>query len=177
MMREFFRPDIYTEKYYEIEPVRLRRRGIRLLIMDLDNTLADPVTGDPEEHARAYVEALEKCGIRVVVMTNNFYRQARHVCESLKIDHISFALKPLRHSYERVLNKYGVKASETAAVGNSLFTDIYGANRMGIKTILVESSTQKEHLLGYPNRMLSGAVFRYLEMKEQMKKGEYYGKL
>ena len=51
-------------------------------------------------------------------------------------DYAIFSRKPFKINYRRLLKKHGVCEKETVMIGDQIFTDILGANRCGIYSIL-----------------------------------------
>lgn len=174
-MRNIFRPDCYYPDIFAVEPRRLRRRGIRLVIIDMDNTLVSAVETEIPPRVRAYVADMKASGIIPVVMSNNVSGITARRCAQLDIDFFSFSLKPLRKGYRRVLKKYGLKPQQTAVIGDQVLTDIAGGSRMGILTILVDPLTDQNNIFGKGVRMISETLCFLL--KDMPRKGEYYGNL
>ena len=56
---------------FDIEPAALARRGIRLLLADLDNTLAPYGEPEPTQAVRDWAAALGEQGITLFVLSNN----------------------------------------------------------------------------------------------------------
>lgn len=174
-MRNIFRPDYYFPDIFSVNPVRLRRHGIRLAVIDMDNTLISAVETEISDRAKTYIARLRDAGIQPVVMSNNFSSVTEKRCRQLNIDFFSFSMKPLLTGYRRVLRKYAFDASETAVIGDQVFTDIAGGSRMHMMTILVDPLTDQNHIFGKGVRVISDALC--LLLPEMPKKGEYYGNL
>lgn len=131
-------PDYFFARVADIPVSLLLRRGIKGLVLDIDNTLAhDDVCALPDEVA-AWLAAVRAAGIRCVVVSNNLERRASDFCALCGLDYVARALKPGQRSVPRVLELLGTAPSETAVVGDQLFTDISYGKRAGFVTILVE---------------------------------------
>lgn len=174
-MRNIFRPDYYFPDIFSVDPERLRRHGIRLAVIDMDNTLISAVETEISERAKEYIARMRRAGIQPVVMSNNFSGVTEKRCRQLNIDFFSFSLKPLRAGYRRVLKKYAFDVSETAVIGDQVFTDIAGGSRMHMMTILVDPLTDQNNIFGKGVRLISDTLCFLLP--EMPKKGEYYGNL
>ena len=70
--------------------------------------------------------------------------------------------------------KYDLKKNEVCIIGDQLFTDIYGGNKVGIKTCLVEPLTDIDFFLTKFTRKLETREFKKMEKKKLLKKGNYY---
>lgn len=140
---------------YGLSPAVLREAGITLLLADLDNCLAKYGQAEPDEAVRAWKAALEEAGITLFLLSNSRKpTRAAHFAQSLGIPYQGHSGKPKRGGYLRAMERMGRGAAETAMVGDQIFTDILGANRAGILSILVEPIELK----GNPGRYLRYAA-------------------
>ena len=92
----------------------------------------------------------------------------------LLVDACFFALKPKKDKYLEIMNLYKYKTSEIACIGDQLLTDIWGANRMDFKSILVNPLTNKDNSVTIINRLLEKIIYNNLSKKDLLKKGKYY---
>ena len=137
-----------------ISPEELARRGIRLVLADLDNTLA-PYKEAPTPGAAAWVRELEAHGIRLFLLSNSRKPDRAHqMAERLGVPYQGHAGKPKRTGYLRAMARMGCTPEQTAMVGDQIFTDILGACRAGVIPLLVEPI----RLAGNPGRYLRYAV-------------------
>ena len=123
---------------YDLTPEELERSGIRLLLADLDNTLAPyrQKIAPPELHT--WKEGLSRHGITLFILSNSRKpTRARTFAESLGVPFVGHAGKPGTGAFFRVMQQQGVSPKETAIVGDQIFTDIWGGNRSGVQTYLV----------------------------------------
>ena len=123
-----FVPDYYFPDIYAIDPERLRARGVKVLLADLDNTLAP--YGVPTR--------LEQAGITLFLLSNSRRPgRAQHYAEALGIPYEGHAGKPKSGGFRRALARMNAAPEEAAIVGDQIFTDILGGNRAGVLTLLV----------------------------------------
>ena len=130
--------DFAFRKTIHISPKFLKKHGIRGLILDIDNTLAkhdDPVAADG---IKEWLYSLRKHGIKLIIVSNNRSERVRPFAEPLGLDFVSDSGKPLKKGYTEALKKMKLTAKETAAVGDQLFTDVWGAKFSGMRIIYVE---------------------------------------
>ncbi len=124
---------------YDLRPQELRSQGIRLALCDLDNTLARYEEPLPSPALHAWKDALEREGVALFVVSNSRKsRRCPDFCESLGIAYVRHAGKPSRKGFREALAAAGVTAEEAVMVGDQIFTDIWGANRTGIYSVLVK---------------------------------------
>lgn len=132
-------PGCVLDSIYELTPEALSAPGIRLILADLDNTLAPYEESVPSPALRQWKETLEAAGIALFVVSNSRKsRRCPDFCEALGIPYVRHAGKPGTRGFREALARAGVPADRAVMVGDQIFTDILGANRAGIATVLVK---------------------------------------
>ena len=138
-MRMLLCPDWVFDDYMAVTPEFLRGLGVRLLLTDLDFTLAPKRVKEPDEQVHAWIKAMHDHGIEVVIISNNRNPlRVERFCGTLGITYVGHAEKPLKHGYKHAMKKYGAAPHETAMLGDKLLTDTLGAKRCGIAMLMVE---------------------------------------
>lgn len=137
-------PDEMQPSLHAIDLDRLRARGIRALVLDLDNTLAKVDSDRVSEPVAAWVKGARERGFRLCIASNAFGYRVRAFEQQLGVPALSKAVKPLRAAFDRALACLGTEPSETAIVGDQLFTDVLGGNRAGLYTILINPLSPTE---------------------------------
>ena len=133
-----FVPDYYFPDIYAIDPERLRARGVKVLLADLDNTLAPYGVPKPSGEVVAWRARLEQAGITLFLLSNSRRPgRAQHYAEALGIPYEGHAGKPKSGGFRRALARMNAAPEEAAIVGDQIFTDILGGNRAGVLTLLV----------------------------------------
>ena len=125
--------------YDQVTPALLQGLGIRLLLCDLDYTLAPKYVPHPDEKLHRWVQQMQEAGIRVLILSNN--RSPRRVetfCRPLGITYVGHAGKPAVRGFQQAMEQAGVTAKETAMLGDKLLTDVLGARRSGVLALMVE---------------------------------------
>ncbi len=162
-MLERFRPNEVAPHLDDIDLEKLQKKGVRGIICDIDNTLLPWDHDVPDKRAKQWIEKAKKLGIQVVLLSNALPRRARSLSEQLEIPARAQAVKPRRSGFKKALKEMDLEAREVAVVGDQLFTDIWGGNRMGMHTILVAPLAEKE--------FFSTRLLRCLEIKIKRKLG------
>ena len=161
----WFRARFKAHDIYELSGEALERRGFKLLLADLDNTLVPYGVPLPDEQLRAWRDELARHGVTLFILSNNRKEHRPRVfAEALDVPYIGHAGKPKTPSFYRAMEQLGVPKEQTAIVGDQVFTDVLGGNRAGVSSILVEPI----RLAGNPGRYLRYAVevpFRLLSGK------------
>ncbi len=141
-----FRPDGFAERLCGVSLDDLATRGIRGIIVDLDNTLVgygqDHVSGEDA----AWIESALARGFRVCLVSNNFPDRVLRVARELGVPAIPNALKPLPRSFSLALRMLETPRDRTVVVGDQLFTDVLGAKLLGLHAILTEPIVAKDWL-------------------------------
>ncbi len=174
-MSSLFHPDVYLPSLKEIDPEKLKAAGIRLVILDNDNTIAASRGQDVSPEAEEFVKEVKAAGMDGFVLSNNFSSHARKKAEQLGLSYLGFCLKPLKHSYERAMMLKGVGSDACVMIGDQVITDICGAKRCRMHTILVDHSDRRDHIFGYVTTAACSIL--KLLIKDIPEKGEYYGNL
>ena len=86
----------------------------------------------------------------------------------MKIDFIYFAAKPFKRGFKKAQKKLGINNENIAAVGDQIFTDIIGANRMNMYSILVEPIAKKDIFVTKIKRPIENYIKKkYMDTKEE----------
>lgn len=89
---------------FDIEPAALARRGIRLLLADLDNTLAPYGEPEPTQAVRDWAAALGEQGITLFVLSNNRHpERPRRFSQALGVPFLGHAGKPKPGGFRRAM--------------------------------------------------------------------------
>ena len=111
---------------------QVERLGKRLVLADLDNTIARYRQPVPDEALFAWKRALNQAGITVFILSNGRKpHRSRRFARAFGVDYISHAGKPKGKGFRAALERTGFTAAETVMVGDQIFTDIWGANLAG----------------------------------------------
>ncbi len=148
------KPDYYYDDISEIPLSMLKEKGIRAVICDLDNTLDCHETPTPSEKALQFLNDLRAGGFEVCIISNGKQPRVDRYVQGLGLPYIARAGKPSKKSYLKALKAVKCKPKAAAFVGDQIFTDTWGANRLGITTILVEPIKSIENPFFYPKRFL-----------------------
>lgn len=132
-------PDYVFDKIYDITPSLLLSHGVRGVLIDLDGTMVSHKTALPPESLLPFVQALQEAGMKVLVFSNNREVRVRKFCDALGVDFISRAGKPFLSGFHQAAKQIGVPLTECAVVGDQIFTDVFGGNRVGALTCYVQT--------------------------------------
>lgn len=159
MFRTFY-PDEYVASAYVIDFEKLYGEGYRGVIFDIDNTLV--MHGAPAD-ARAVrlFEELRKTGFDTCLISNNQEPRVKPFADKVKSKYVFDAHKPSTKNYRKAMALMGTDEDTTLFVGDQLFTDVWGAKRTGIKSILVKPIHPKEEIQIVLKRYLERIVLYF----------------
>ena len=135
-----FLPGLMTEQLTDITPELLRMRGIKLLMLDFDNTIVPYTTTNPTQKMESWLKSMNELeDIQLCIVSNSHNDRVPKFCRERGIDVITHAKKPFPKGINECLEKYGIPASQAALVGDQIFTDTLGGNNAGVMPILVKA--------------------------------------
>ncbi len=169
-----FIPDIYQKSVFDINYDSLKSRGIKCLLFDLDNTIAPLNIPVPDKEIKELFSHLQIKGFKLIIISNALKSRVEPFKEKLNVDSSFKAHKPSSKKYKKIMEIYDYKITEIACIGDQIFTDIYGANKMGFTSILVNPISNKDYPWTYMLRFLEKKLFKNLDKKGLFKVGEYY---
>jgi HAD superfamily phosphatase (TIGR01668 family) len=157
-------PNVYVDSVHHIDTGYLSSRGIRGLLFDLDNTLVPRDADVFSPGIISWFAELQAKGFRICVVSNNGPKRLQNLAESLDLPFICRAVKPRKRPFKKAMEITGTSPGETAVIGDQIFTDILGGNRLGLYTILVAPLPGKEYwATELINRRLERLVIRRLK--------------
>lgn len=153
-------PDLYLRRVTVITEELLRSRGLKALLLDLDNTLTTHNNPVPDPAVLAWLDAMKHAGIKLVLVSNNTSKRVRPFAAELGLPFTANAAKPLTWGFSRTARELGLKPNQVAVVGDQLFTDILGGNLFGAPTIFVEYMEPEHGPLFRLKRKLERVILR-----------------
>lgn len=159
-------PDLYLDNVTEINATLLKKNKIEGLILDVDNTLIDYYR-NLIDGAEEWCEELKNEGIKCIILSNsNKKDKIEKVAKSLNIEYLMFAKKPMKSGFKKALDQMGLLPEKVAVVGDQLFTDVLGAKRMNMFSILVKQVGEKDIFITKLKRPIENAIVnKYLKQK------------
>jgi len=140
-----FCPHRFVESVREVSPQELKARGIEGVILDLDNTLVLWHQEEMTAEVVAWLENLKEAGLKQCILSNSVLsKRSERIAARLGCPNVRMARKPARSGFKRAMEAMGTAPQETAIIGDQVFTDIWGGNRAGIYTILVQPIHPRE---------------------------------
>lgn len=160
-----FNPTWYYKSILDIPFEKLQKQGISTILFDLDNTLVPYYCEVPNEAATIIVNKLKQLNMTVYVISNNNIDRVDKFCKSLEIEYLYKSKKPFKKRCKKFLAKHNQEKSKIVLVGDQLLTDIVMANKLKIKSILVEPASEKDLLITRLNRKIDKKIRKKLFKK------------
>lgn len=173
-MFDKFVPDMYQKSIYTIDYEKLKKRGIKCLIFDLENTIAPYNLKKPNKKIKDLFEELKDMKFKVIIISNEIKSRVEPFKDNLGVDSAYLSMKPLKRKYKKIQRLYNYKDTQIACIGDQLVTDIFGANRMGFTSILVNPISTNEFVTTKLSRMFENFIIKYLTKGKLLKRGKYY---
>ena len=163
-----FYPKAFYKNVTEITYDYLKENNIEALILDMDNTLIDYDRNMPEE-IKKWTNDIREKGIKLFILSNtNKEEKVKEVADKLNLEYIHFGMKPFILGFKKAKEKLNLSNEKIAVVGDQIFTDIIGANRMKMFPILVEPLKEKDIFITLVKRPIENFIKRkYLSTKEE----------
>ncbi|MCL2841258.1 MAG: YqeG family HAD IIIA-type phosphatase [Defluviitaleaceae bacterium] len=153
-------PDYYYDSVFQIPYDELKKKKIRGLIFDIDNTLTPFDQKLPPAKVVALLKRLEDMGFKICLLTNNTTNRLNGFNEHLRLPGIANALKPLTRGVYQAMEKMRVKSANTVIIGDQLLSDIWAGKNAGITTIMVKPITQRDFWFVHIKRMIERVLLR-----------------
>ena len=171
MLHKFY-PSEYVDSVYRIDFEHLHKQGYRGVIFDIDNTLV-PHGAPADAQAEQLFAHLKKLGFRCCLLSNNKEPRVRMFNRTIRAEYIFKAHKPRTANYKKAMQLLKTTKDNNLFVGDQIFTDIWGANLTGIRTILVKPINPKEEiqivLKRYPEKLVLHFYKKWQKRKKQDK--------
>lgn len=167
MFKDYY-PYEYCESVFSIDYTKLYNKGYRGLIFDIDNTLVHHGDDSTEEIDNLF-RTIQSTGFKTLLLTNNEEKRVKRFITNIDTLYICDADKPAVGNYVKAVEMMGVKKEEAICIGDQVFTDILGANRSGIASILVEFIRLKEEKKIGKRRYLEKMILAFYQMDKSRK--------
>ena len=132
-------PSVICNSVTDLSATYLEQHGVKLLMLDFDNTIVPYTTNIPNEQMLAWLDEMKHSTIRICIVSNSRKPRVKEFCAKYDIDCITHAKKPFSKGIRQGVECYALKPTDCALAGDQIFTDVLGANCCGVRSILVKA--------------------------------------
>lgn len=161
-------PDMAEENIFSLDLDALLKKGIKGVILDIDNTLESHKTPKPSPKTLAFLNELNEKGFKVCLISNGKKERVELFNSDLGYFSMAKAGKPKKKGYLSAQKEMGLSESQVAMIGDQIFTDVFGAKRCGFFSVLVEPIEPIENGFFYIKRFFEKKIRQ--KAKEKKKK-------
>ena len=166
-------PDIYRKNIFDINYEKKKKKGIKCLIFDLDNTLALIDSVKVYVKVKNLIVKLKK-DFLVIIVSNSPKRRVSTFGKDLGVDYYPFALKPTIRTLKKIKSKYNLESKSIAIIGDQFITDMGYGYKGKITKIFVDPLAIKDLKITNVNRYLEDKIMKKYSKNNLFKKGNYY---
>lgn len=132
-------PTVVADAVTDLTPQKLQQMGIRLLMLDFDNTIVPYTTDEPTEKMADWLKMMQASDVKLCIVSNSKKDRVPKFCRAWGLDCITHAKKPFSKGIRQCLIKYDLPPYQCALAGDQIYTDTLGANGAGVQSILVKA--------------------------------------
>jgi HAD superfamily phosphatase (TIGR01668 family) len=165
-MVNYLIPKEYVNSIQNIDLYSLKSKGIKGLVVDLDDTLLPRVEFRIPLTTYQWVEKSKELGFKISLVSNGSrIKRLKRITESLNIEGTALAFKPLPYAFNQVISKMGFEPDRIAVIGDQILTDVIGGNLRGMYTILVKPLSPEASLIRMPFRIFESYLVKLLGLR------------
>ena len=164
-MKDYLTPDYMFGSYREITPEFLLGKGIRALLIDIDNTLAPYEQAEPDDRLRGWLADLAAAGISITFVSNNGRERVELFNRSLGLPAYYKSGKPFGKNLRRAMTAMGADKTTTVMLGDQLLTDALAGKHIGLRAIIVPPIRDRRDAFTRFKRVLERPFVRRYERK------------
>lgn len=161
-MKNRLRPELHRRRLTDVTPDDIRSLGAKAILLDADNTSSFDNTTDPLPGTAEWVQSMKDEGFSVLLLSNAKPDRAQILADQYDIPVVALAAKPFPFGFRRAGIRLRCLPEEMVMIGDQLFTDIQGANRAHVHTILVDryqKETRKPYWYPFIRKVEAVALF------------------
>ncbi|MBN2851370.1 MAG: YqeG family HAD IIIA-type phosphatase [Clostridia bacterium] len=164
----YYIPDYRAKSIFEIDYDKLRKLGIKGILIDIDNTLVPMHTRIPTEEAINWVKEMIHLDFKVCILSNANHERTSLFKDILAVTGVGMAFKPRKKGYLKALEVLALENTQCVMIGDQLLTDIKGGNKINMMTVLTEVLDKNEHWFVRLKRVIEN-----LFLRKQLEKVEW----
>lgn len=161
-MFAILKPKVYVNSVNNIDLKKLKKvKNIKGIILDLDNTLVAWGQKEVSKKIIDWVNEGKKLGLKICIVSNTNSKRVAEFAKIFNVPYHSKYFKPFSVAFNNGLKILDTKKSETTVIGDQIFTDIWGGNRLKLLTILVTPIVKKDSIGTFLHRNLEKIIISF----------------
>jgi len=168
---EILRPKVYVNSVYNIDLKKLKKlKNIKGIIVDLDNTLIAWGKKEIDNRINDWIKEAKSLKLKLCIVSNTSSKRVAKFAKIFEIPYSSNSFKPFNSPFIKAIEILDTKNSETIVIGDQIFTDIWGGNRLKLFTILVAPIIKRDSIGTFLHRTLEKIIIYFWLRKGIIKK-------
>jgi hypothetical protein len=155
----YLKPDLFCPNLDALDFPALFQDGYRLVLIDVDNTLARHGSFKADAYARRAIRNATEAGFSCRIISNAGNRRIQAYAATLEIPYIAWAKKPSIRAILQACRSAGVETAKAIMIGDQILTDVVSAHRAGCFAVLVHPRYHQEALHIRLKRFVERLVF------------------
>lgn len=161
-------PYEYIDNVFSIDYGKLFSMGYRGLIFDIDNTLVHHGDNSTAEIDKLF-RTIQDLGFKTLLLSNNDEERVIRFLKNINSLYICDAQKPSPVNYLKAVEMMNISREQALFIGDQLFTDILGANKSGIASILVKYIRLNDEAKIGKKRLLESKILKFYERNKKFR--------
>lgn len=161
------KPKARFKSIIKITPAFLENRGIKGIILDLDNTLTLHDDAVPQDGVMDWLNKMRENNIKMIIVSNNTYERVLPTANKLGLSFVAKGKKPLTSGFTKAKKIMELNKKQVAVIGDQIFTDMICGNMSGMYTILVEPFEDERYGFLHFKRVIQKRLFPARSINEQ----------
>ena len=167
MFKKFI-PYCHAKNIYEVDPNFFVKQGVKLVLIDLDNTLDSFKVRRASVKTINFINSLKNYGLTPVVISNNKENRVKDFANDLKIDFVANAKKPFSKKILNTISKRNLKPDDVMLVGDQMMTDVQAAHKAGLRMVLCNKLVKEDQWTTHINRIFGRRIKKYLQKRNKL---------
>ncbi len=158
-------PNLIVESVFDITPLLLNSKGIKGILLDIDDTLVAHGGFDINNNVVDWLSMMKQNGFKIMLISNNSKNRVSQFSKTFDLPYISRSLKPFKFPFSKAKRLFKLKSSELCMVGDQIFMDILGANNAKVYSVLVTPLSIRKGITIKARRYFEKPIIRKYELE------------
>lgn len=161
-------PTFYAPRLFDVTADFFKRNHIQYLCCDLDNTLAPYDEMKPRPEVKRWIQSMIDAGLTFLIISNNDESRVQPFAAKLGVDYLAKTGKPFKDKLLMFLKQKGYAKDKVMVIGDQLLTDVWLANRLGMKSLFTEKLVSYDHWPTKPNRFIESFLKKRYQRQHRL---------